>query len=165
MLEAGIFCCRAQANFHIFYYFYDAMEASGRLKQYDLEAGRGYRYLRTHLVDNSNENSSGVREDPAGNVEKFHELEQQLLDLGFQDDQMETMWSLIAAILILGEVQFKQEYEKEAELENTEIAMKGEELFFKDVHCIHSRVYLSPMLQVYKQTYIANTVHRDLQFQ
>jgi hypothetical protein len=139
------------------------MEASDRLEHYDLDAGRGYRYLRTQPVDNSDENSLGVREDPKGNVEKFQELEQQLLDLGFQDDQMETLCSLIAAILNLGEVRFKQEHEEEAELENPEVAMKGEELFFKDVHCNHSRSDYHHCCKFKNKLPIANNAHRDLQ--
>jgi hypothetical protein len=114
------------------------MEARDHLEHYNLDAGRGYRYLRTEPEDNSDESSSGVREDPKGNVKKFQELEQQLLDLGFQEDQMETLCSLIAAILNLGEVRFKEKQEEEMELENPEAAMKGEEIFFKYVHCFHS---------------------------
>ncbi|KDR20620.1 Neither inactivation nor afterpotential protein C [Zootermopsis nevadensis] len=115
---------KGQANFHIFYYFYDAMEATDRLERYDLDAGRAYRYLRTQAADNCDENISGVREDPRGNVVKFQELEQHLLDLGFQDDQMDTVCGLIAAILNLGEVRFKLGREEEAELENPEVATK-----------------------------------------
>lgn len=110
------------------------MEATDRLERYDLDAGRAYRYLRTQAADNCDENISGVREDPRGNVVKFQELEQHLLDLGFQDDQMDTVCGLIAAILNLGEVRFKQDREEEAELENPEVATRGE-----DVHWFHSR--------------------------
>jgi myosin-3 len=135
-------CCREQANFHIFYYFYDAMESSGHLKQYDLDSGRKYRYLRTEPLDSSSCNDFGVREDPTGNVEKFKELEQHLVHLGFQDNHLETLWNLIAAVLNLGEVRFSKKQEERAELENPEAAAKGEELFLKPyMVCVHPVSY------------------------
>jgi hypothetical protein len=114
------------------------MESSGCLKQYDLDAGRKYRYLRTEPLDSSSGNGFGVREDPKGNVEKFKELKQHLVHLGFQDNHLETLWNLIAAILNLGEVRFNKEHEEQAELENPEAAAKGEEIFLKPyIACIH----------------------------
>jgi hypothetical protein len=117
------------------------MESRGRLKQYDLDAGRKYRFLRTEPLDNNSGNGFGVREDPTGNVEKFKQLEQHLVHLGFQDNHLETMWNLLAAILNLGEIQFCKEQEEEAELENPEAAAKGEEPFLKPyMVCVHSSV-------------------------
>jgi myosin heavy subunit len=107
------------------------MAANGRLTLYKLDAGRRYHYLRILSVDSSNTNGSGVRENPEGNVKKFQEMEQQLLDLGFQQNQLETLYCMIAAILNLGEIQFKQEQDSEVEIENPEAVTKGEDLFFK----------------------------------
>lgn len=107
------------------------MESSGRLKQYGLDAGHKYRYLRREPLDSSSGNVFGVREDPKGNVEKFKELEKHLIHLGFQDNHLESLWNLIAAILNLGEVRFNKEQKEQAELENPEAAAKGEELIRK----------------------------------
>lgn len=123
---------RGQANFHIFYYFYDAMEAIGRLKQYNLDGGRKYRYLRTQSSQGSSDNTHGPREDPQGNVEKFHELEEQLRYIGFQDDHLDTLCNLISAILILGEIKFKQGPDNEAELETPDTAAKAAQLLSVD---------------------------------
>lgn len=107
------------------------MESSGRLKQYGLDSGHKYRYLRREPLDSSSGNAFGVREDPKGNMEKFKELEKHLFHLGFQDNHLESLWNLIAAILNLGEVHFSKEQEEQAELENPEAAAKGEELIHK----------------------------------
>ncbi|PSN54627.1 hypothetical protein C0J52_10832 [Blattella germanica] len=123
---------RRQANFHIFYYFYDAMDFSGRLQQYNLDGGRKYRYLRTQPIEGSTENCHGPRENPQGNVDKFRELEQDLRDIGFQDDQLDTLCNLIAAILILGEIKFKEVSADEAEVETPEMANRVAQLLSVD---------------------------------
>jgi myosin-3 len=105
------------------------MAVGGRLQHYHLAHECRYRYLRTQPADGSSKHGLGVSEDPEGNAEKFRELQQELLDLGFQDDQFEIICRLLAAILNLGEVRFKEEMEEEAELENPEVAAKGEEIF------------------------------------
>jgi hypothetical protein len=75
-------------------------------------------------------------------VEKFKELEKHLIYLGFQDNHLESLWNLIAAILNLGEVRFNKEQEEQAELENPEAAAKGEELFRKPcMICIYPVSY------------------------
>jgi myosin heavy subunit len=102
------------------------MAANGRLTLYKLDAGHRYHYLRALPVDSSNTNGSGVRENSKGNVEKFQELEQQLLDLGFQQNQLEALYCMIAAILNLGEIRFKQEQDSEVQIENPETVAKGE---------------------------------------
>ncbi|CRK93540.1 CLUMA_CG007073, isoform A [Clunio marinus] len=101
------FLLRSQPNFHIFYYFYDAMEAEERLKDFNLECGRQYRYLR--VPDNYIKSKlSHVRDDPLGNAMKFKEFEQSLLALDFPQDTLESIYKILAAILILGEIRFKE---------------------------------------------------------
>lgn len=100
------FCSfRDQSNFHIFYYFYDAMRANKRLQQFDLEDHRNYRYLR--IPSQKPAESKLVRDTPEKNVNKFHDVENALLDLDFEKDQLQSVYSIIAAILLLGEVQYQ----------------------------------------------------------
>ncbi|KAJ4441704.1 hypothetical protein ANN_11562 [Periplaneta americana] len=115
---------RGQANFHVFYYFYDGLEASRRLEKYNLDGGRKYRYLRTQKTEGSTENILGVREDPQGNVQKFREFEENLKQLGFQDEQLHTLYSLLAAILVLGEIRFQEGDDNDAEVGNPDVAAK-----------------------------------------
>ncbi|XP_058452551.1 neither inactivation nor afterpotential protein C [Malaya genurostris] len=110
------------SNFHIFYYFYDAMEADGRLGEFSLKRGRHYRYLRIP------ESSSGsklkyCRDNVKGNIRAFKEFEQLLISLEFSPESLETMNKTLAAILLLGEVRFRDNGNV-TELENFEIPSK-----------------------------------------
>ncbi|KAL1458693.1 hypothetical protein WDU94_008823 [Cyamophila willieti] len=109
-----------QANFHIFYYFYDAMEAAGELDKYFLEPGRKYRYLRAEQTDDKI--PKGPRETPEDNVTKFQEIYQNLNDIEFDEIQMEMFSNVLAAILLIGEIQFESSAENTAELSNPEVA-------------------------------------------
>ncbi|XP_021703004.1 neither inactivation nor afterpotential protein C [Aedes aegypti] len=111
-----------QSNFHIFYYFYDTMEAEERLRDFSLASGRHYRYLR---IPESNGGSKlrYCRDDVAGNIRAFKEFEQLLLELELTPDLLETVYRTLAAILLLGEVRFRDN-EGVTELEDFEVATK-----------------------------------------
>uniref|UniRef100_A0A182IJF2 non-specific serine/threonine protein kinase n=1 Tax=Anopheles atroparvus TaxID=41427 RepID=A0A182IJF2_ANOAO len=111
-----------QSNFHIFYYFYDTMDAEERLKDFSLEPGRNYRYLR--ISDGmSSDKLKYCRDDIPGNVQAFKELEQQLLALELSQNILDTIYRTLAAILILGEVRFK-DADGTTELEDFEVIGK-----------------------------------------
>jgi myosin III len=96
-----------QTNFHIFYYFYDAMDAEERLRDFSLESGRTYRYLR--IPEHYQKSKLNyVRDDPMGNALKFKDFEQSLLALDISQDILDSIYNILAAILILGEVRFKE---------------------------------------------------------
>lgn len=94
-----------QSNFHIFYYFYDYVCAKNEQDKYKLNNSRGYRYLR---IPESKQSTKlpYCRNDSDGNVAKYEEFEQNLRDLDFGDDQIETIRQMLAATLILGDVRF-----------------------------------------------------------
>ncbi|XP_318814.5 neither inactivation nor afterpotential protein C [Anopheles gambiae] len=111
-----------QSNFHIFYYFYDTMDAEERLLDFSLEGGRNYRYLR--ISDGmSSDKLKYCRDDIVGNVRAFKEFEEQLLALEISQDILETIYRTLAAILLLGEVRFK-ETDGMTELESFEVISK-----------------------------------------
>jgi myosin III len=97
----------SQPNFHIFYYFYDTMVNEERLKDFHLEGGRTYRYLRIPEVFEKSK-LNHVRDDPVGNVLKFKDFEQALLALEISQDTLDSIYRILAAILILGDVRFKE---------------------------------------------------------
>lgn len=103
------------------YYFYDGMEAAGKLNDYNLEPERKYRYLR--VLDTPPKLSS-KRENPEENIQNFQVIEQYLKDLEFEEVEIESLWKIIAAILILGNVKFKDCNSGAAEVENIEEAKK-----------------------------------------
>lgn len=100
--------CRDQSNFHIFYYFYDAVSASGELDALSLEGGRKYRYLRVD-DDKVETKLPYCRYDAAGNAAKFQAFEDALKLMDFDDVQVQTIRKILAAILILGNVRFAED--------------------------------------------------------
>lgn len=108
----------SQANFHIFYYFYDALEAENKLSDYKLQPGRPYRYFR--LPETKAKLSSRPRDNPKSNFKQFLIIQQNLLDLGIEEANCDVIWTVLAAILHLGDVQFKDTSDKIAEIDNPE---------------------------------------------
>lgn len=114
---------RNQSNFHIFYYFYDGLDASGNLDKYKLNPGRRFRYLR--IGENTERRRSfKVRNDPSGNARIFREMNE-ILKVLEMESHCEAIWKILAGILILGEVRFLEESDGSAEIGNIDTAHKG----------------------------------------
>ncbi|XP_043288364.1 neither inactivation nor afterpotential protein C isoform X2 [Venturia canescens] len=112
---------RNQSNFHIFYYFYDGLEATNKLRQYSLTPGRKFRYMRIGDKSTGNKRSFKVRNDPAGNSLKYSEM-REILKLMEMEEHEQVIWKTLAAILILGEVKFTEGNNGEAEVESVDTA-------------------------------------------
>ncbi|XP_016842665.1 neither inactivation nor afterpotential protein C isoform X2 [Nasonia vitripennis] len=125
---------RNQSNFHVFYYFYDGLEASGNLRQYLLPQGRRMRYLRVYEQDSvsGRKRSFKVRNDPHGNARKFEHIKECLKALELEE-HCETIWRTLAAVLNLGDVRFIEGNGGEAEVHNIETARSVAELLQLDV--------------------------------
>lgn len=82
------------------------MEAEERLRDFHLEGCRQYRYLRVPDVYIKSR-LNHVRDDPVANSAKFKDFELALLALGMSQDTLESVYKILAAILILGDVRFK----------------------------------------------------------
>lgn len=108
MILFPLFFRRDQANFHIFYYFYDAISHANELDSLSLDAGRKYRYLRTE-DEKVVSKLPYARYDAEGNVTKFQEFEASLKLLDFDDAQLVSIRKILAAILILGNVRFNDD--------------------------------------------------------
>lgn len=121
---------RNQANFHIFYLFYDAMAATNQLDKYTLEAGRSYRYLRLPEERQATK-LSYIRDEPELNPERFSDFEQNLAAMDFSSTQLEVVRTTLAAILILGNVRYMNEG-KFAVVENADVAQKVAKLLQVD---------------------------------
>ncbi|XP_068083360.1 neither inactivation nor afterpotential protein C [Anabrus simplex] len=101
---------KQQGNFHVFYYLYDGLEAAGMLEKYHLESGHNYRFLRRDEANN------------AENAQQFRKFEQNLRDLELEEDVLETLRSILAAILLLGELVFTDSGNGQAALHNPDVA-------------------------------------------
>lgn len=126
-MHSSSFCFRvhAHANFHIFYYFYDGLDAEGRLGEYSLDGGRSYRYLGTAGSDNDHKAPPGPREQPNKSSKKFKEFDKSLAYLEFDEYQRERIYKTLAAILLLGEIEFVKQDDGKAGLANNDHASKG----------------------------------------
>ncbi|XP_060518492.1 neither inactivation nor afterpotential protein C [Cylas formicarius] len=98
-----------QSNFHIFYYMYDGMVNNGSIEKYKLNADRNYRYLR---IPDGNPNLKRPRDNVEQNLIKYKKIYSYLEEYELNEEQTTTFLSVIAAILNLGEVSFKDEVEE-----------------------------------------------------
>ncbi|XP_076245850.1 STKc_myosinIII_N_like and MYSc_Myo21 domain-containing protein ninaC [Calliopsis andreniformis] len=122
---------RNQSNFHAFYYFYDGLDATSKLKNYHLSPGRRMRYLRISDKGTERKRSFKVRNDPRGNVVKFDELKENLRILEMEE-YSETIWKVLAAILLLGEIRFVEGNNGEADMDSNDAANKVAQLLNLD---------------------------------
>ncbi|XP_076177941.1 STKc_myosinIII_N_like and MYSc_Myo21 domain-containing protein ninaC [Ptiloglossa arizonensis] len=122
---------RNQSNFHIFYYFYDGLDSTNKLKDYDIPTTRKMRYLRISDKATERKRSFKVRNDPRGNVVKFEELKENLQMLEM-DEYCDTIWKVLAAILSLGEIRFVEGNNGEADMDNNEAANRVAKLLNLD---------------------------------
>ncbi|XP_076373581.1 neither inactivation nor afterpotential protein C-like isoform X2 [Tachypleus tridentatus] len=86
-------------NFYVFYYFYDGMRAAGHLKEFglDVEGPQRHRYLW------------GMRQDHSDrNKKMFNLLLSSFVSLAFSTEEISTVWNCLAAIILLGDLQFVQ---------------------------------------------------------
>lgn len=92
-----------------------------------LENGQRYRYLR-QVATPSGCNGFAVPSDPnnaSNNSRQFESILTSLNDLEFGADNLETLKKMLAAILLLGEVRFRDGGGNKAEVENPKVAAQG----------------------------------------
>ncbi|XP_015595858.1 myosin-IIIb isoform X2 [Cephus cinctus] len=85
-----------ERNFHIFYYMYDGLEADNRLQEFHLDSTLRKRHR--FLADHSHTSQT--------HIDKFQQLKIGFKVLGFQDGEVDTVYSVLAAILHLGDIEF-----------------------------------------------------------
>lgn len=107
-----------QSNYHILYYVYDGLKESSKLEKYELNGDRQYRYLRI------NENSFSNQNNVDQNVKKYKKVCEIMRNLGMKEEQIESIVSVLAAILNLGDVRFMELSQGIAGIENEECALK-----------------------------------------
>uniref|UniRef100_A0A0A9Z196 Neither inactivation nor afterpotential protein C n=1 Tax=Lygus hesperus TaxID=30085 RepID=A0A0A9Z196_LYGHE len=114
------------ANFHVFYYFFDALKNAGELDKYKLDDDTDYCYLRRDISDEDKDIKvpPGPRDDPDGNVAMFKRLSTLFADLDFSPEDLEFVWRTLAAIILLGEIKYKDDGDKNADIEDTGVIEK-----------------------------------------
>lgn len=98
------------------------MEAENRLETFYLEKNRKHRYLR--ILDESMKSPKGVRETPEENVQSYKEFIDNLKTLDWEEEDITMFETIVAGILVLGNVRFKDGKNGSAEIENPDEAKK-----------------------------------------
>ncbi|XP_022116473.2 neither inactivation nor afterpotential protein C isoform X1 [Pieris rapae] len=120
----------SHANFNIMYYFYDSKEADNKLSELHLERNRKHRYLR--ILDDSIRGIQGARENPRDNAKRYKDIIEYLKLLDWQEDEITFFETVLAAILVLGNVRFRDGKSGSAEIENPDEAKKVAKLLSLD---------------------------------
>lgn len=98
------------------------MEATNRLDELSLEKNRKHRYLR--ILEEPSKGVKGVRELHEENVESYKEFIENLKVLDWEEEDIIFFETILAGILVLGNVRFKDGKSGSAEIENPEEAKK-----------------------------------------
>lgn len=106
------------------------MEVQNKLDCFHLEASRKHRYLR--ILDESTKEPKRVRDAPEVNVGHYKEFIDNLKILEWEEEDITTFETILAAILVLGNVRFKDGKNGSAEIENPEVAKKVAKLLSLD---------------------------------
>ncbi|CAH1130298.1 unnamed protein product [Ceutorhynchus assimilis] len=97
-----------QCNFHILYYIYDGLVHTDATQKYRLHNNRNYRYLRIPTEENV-EDCNRPRDNIEQNIIKYKKIFSYLEEFEFTEEQITTFFSVIAAILNLGEIRFQED--------------------------------------------------------
>ncbi|XP_076271174.1 STKc_myosinIII_N_like and MYSc_Myo21 domain-containing protein ninaC isoform X1 [Rhynchophorus ferrugineus] len=110
------------SNFHILYYIYDGLVSIDAVDRYKLRSNRNYRYLR--IPDDTDiYTSNKPRDNIEKNVIKYKKIFSYMEEFEFSEEQICTFFSIVAAILNLGEIRFQEsEDESCAVIENPHFA-------------------------------------------
>lgn len=98
------------------------MAAENRLEEFHLEKNRRHRYLR--IQEEPTKGPKGVRESPENNVQLYNEFIDNLKTVDWEVEDIAFLETILAAILALGNVRFKEGKNGSAEIENLEEAKK-----------------------------------------
>ena len=94
-----IYLFSGERNFHVLFYLYDGLESEGRLAEFHLDPilRNGHRYLPEDARD------ANTRQT---NVARFQQLKAGFSMLGFREEEVSTLYRILAAILHLGDLEF-----------------------------------------------------------
>lgn len=100
------------------------MRSKNQLKNYHLE-DKNYKFLSRKTTGVEEHNPGGASNEPTKNSEKYDEVLHLLEVLEFEPDQIEIVHRILAAIILIGEITFKDADDEGSEVENTDVANNG----------------------------------------
>ncbi|KAK8720309.1 hypothetical protein OTU49_013424, partial [Cherax quadricarinatus] len=101
-----VYQAEGEQNFHIFYYLHDGLEAEDKLLQYCLDNSRRekHRYLRGTCWSKSRSQA---------NLQQFNKVVDGFKSLGFKDEELDSVYRILASIINLGDVDFYQTIDRD----------------------------------------------------
>ncbi|CAH1389425.1 unnamed protein product [Nezara viridula] len=114
------------ANFHIFYYLYDGLSSEGNLETYMLEREKSYCYFRREISEEDVDHKAplGPRDRPETNAACFRKLKESLTALQFEESEQDLIWKILAAIILLGEIEYKEDEDGNADIKDVDVVDK-----------------------------------------
>ncbi|XP_030761406.1 neither inactivation nor afterpotential protein C-like isoform X2 [Sitophilus oryzae] len=117
------------SNFHILYYIYDGLRSIDATDKYKLDSERKYRYLRIPEDSKKNQDRNKPRDNIDKNVIKYKKIFSYLEEFEFSEEQIFTVFTIVSAILNLGEIRFQEDSEDSSSIvENREYVEKFADL-------------------------------------
>jgi myosin heavy subunit len=98
------------------YYIYDGLRENKKLERYHLNPDRQYRYLRVGNDGKSNSPKFNV----SRNLSKFKRILKILEDFQLGEEEMDTIFCIVAAVLTVGEIRFRESESEGAVVENSD---------------------------------------------
>ncbi|KAL4217322.1 Myosin-IIIa [Mactra antiquata] len=95
-----IFQAQGEQNFHIFYYVHDGLPRDDKNQKYHLQENISYRYISEHT------NSTSETVTLSANRVKFKAIQHCFNIIGFKEDEVSSIFGVIAAILHAGNIEF-----------------------------------------------------------
>lgn len=89
-----------------------------------------YKYLNRNPAAYQENCDGGAVNSPQQNAAKYKEILHLLEILEFEPEQIEIVQKILAAIILLGEINFVAEDENASKIENTEVATQGKRKLF-----------------------------------
>ncbi|CAL4059864.1 unnamed protein product, partial [Meganyctiphanes norvegica] len=126
-----VFQGEGEESFHIFYYLHDWLEAEDKLQIYCLDKSKRdkHRYLR---------GANWSKERSQSNVEHFKNVEGGFKHLGFKDEELDSIYRILSAIINLGDLDFYETTDKDnqeqAAVKNVEVIKLVSELLGVDAN-------------------------------
>ncbi|XP_053386580.1 myosin-IIIb-like isoform X4 [Mercenaria mercenaria] len=111
-----IFQAQGEQNFHIFYYVHDGLPSEDKSHKYHLHENATYRYISEHSSSQPEMVTLSV------NRVKFKAIQHCFSIIGFKEEEVSSIFGVIAAILHTGNVEFVEKQSKGHTGDGVEVA-------------------------------------------
>lgn len=92
-----------------------------------LEREKSYCYFRRQISEEDVDQKAplGPRDRPETNAASFRKLKESLTALQFEESEQDLIWKILAAIILLGEIEYKEDEDGNADIKDVDVVDKG----------------------------------------